>query len=439
LVSRTASVRTAPAADVGGGSGAGASSGAAPATKRARVWWLVHQWAGLKFSVLLSFVLFTGTLAVFSTEMDWAMRPAMRVDMASVSGPVDFPAVAREAARARPDWRIQSIEAPPARAFAAIVTARRPDGAFAFLYAHPTTGKIQGEGHWVGAKRVLRNMHRHLNMPIWLGVPIVSSLALLLLVSLVTSLVVYKKWWRGYDRPIRTRDARTGLGDFHRLAGVWSLWFVALMILTGLWYLAEEVAAGAPPAPRPLAAGSPAASASALAAAPLPASALADRLAVGLAAARVADPQIRFERVLFPTDRLAAFKFEGQKAAILVRPRANAVWTDARTGAPLLVADARDMNAHQRIAEAADPLHFGTFGGYWTKTIWFLFGLLLTGLSVSGVMLYAMRIGRSKRLRGEGRGIVLRVWQGMGAWRWPATALVVTGFALLPTLFSAGE
>jgi len=412
----------------GADAGADARVKAAPARKRARIWWLVHQWAGLKFSVLLSFVLFTGTLAVFSAELDWAMRPALRVDMASVSGPTNFPAIAREAARTRPGYRFQSIDAPPARAFAAIVTARRPDGSYVFLYAHPTTGRMQGEGHWVGAKRVLRNMHRHLNMPIWLGVPIVSSLALLLLVTLVSSLLVYKKWWRGFARPIRTRDARTGMGDFHRLAGVWSLWFVALMIVTGLWYLAEEVAAGAPAAPRPE-----------IAAAEVPPHHLGDRLAVGLAAARAADPALRIERVMLPTDRLGAFKFEGQKAAILVRPRANAVWTDARTGAPVLLADARAMSVHQRIAEAADPLHFGTFGGYWTKIVWFLFGLLLTGLSVSGAMLYAMRLSRSKRLRGEGRSIAARAWQGMGMWRWPATGLVVAGFALLPTLFSVGE
>ncbi|MFN3388099.1 MAG: PepSY-associated TM helix domain-containing protein, partial [Allosphingosinicella sp.] len=223
----------------------------APERKKARTWWLVHQWAGLKLSIFLSFILFTGTLAVLSSEMDWLMRPAMRVAPSTVSGPVNWPAITENAVRARPDHRITGIEAPPASAFAATVTVERPDGSLAFLYAHPTTGAIQGEGHWVGAKRVLRNMHRHLNMPVWIGVPIVSSLALLLLVSLASSLVVYKKWWRGWLKPIRTRDARTGWGDFHRLAGVWSLWFVLLMIVTGLWYFAEQTVARAPNLPRP--------------------------------------------------------------------------------------------------------------------------------------------------------------------------------------------
>ena len=46
----------------------------------------------------------------------------------------------------------------------------------------------------IGAKRIFRNMHRHLMMPVKWGVPIVSPLAVLLLVSLATSFVVY--WWR---------------------------------------------------------------------------------------------------------------------------------------------------------------------------------------------------------------------------------------------------
>lgn len=399
-----------------------------PQQKPARLWWLVHQWAGLKFTILLSFVLLTGTLAVFSAEMDWLMRPALRVDAATVSGPVNWTAIARKVAEAHPDIRIRSIEAPLAPVFAASITIERPDGTLGFLYAHPTTGKIQGEGHWVGAKRVLRNMHRHLNMPVWLGVPIVSSLALPLLVSLVSSLVVYKKWWRGFGRRIRTRDARTGWGDFHRLAGVWTLWFLVLIIVTRLWYLAEETVAAAPAAPQPE-----------IPATVVPAGELSDRLAAGLVVARAADPALRFERIQFPSERVGAFKFEGQKAAILVRPRANAVWTSAATAALVLKADARHMSLHQRIAEAADPLHFGTFGGYWTKIAWFLFGLLLTGLSVSGATLYAMRIGQAKRIRGDGKRIIARVWEGMGIWRWPAGALVLTGFALLPTLFSTSS
>lgn len=402
-----------------------AGEAAAPPTKRARLWWLVHQWAGLKLSIFLSFILLTGTLAVLSHEMDWLMRPALRVIPATVSGPPDFAAIARNAAAAHPDHAIQSIASPIASAFAAQVTVEKPDGSLAYLYAHPTTGDIQGEGHWVGAARILRNMHRHLNLPVWIGVPLVSSLAFLLLVSLVTSLVVYKKWWRRMLKPIRTRDARTGWGDFHRLAGVWSIWFVALMIVTGIWYFAEETFARAPNLPAP-----PKAEAKTELPRDLP-----QRLEAALAAARRADPDLAVRGIGFPSEASPYFRIEGQKSAILVRHRANAVFTDL-DGRPVLAADARDLSVHQRISEAADPLHFGDFAGYWSKIPWFLFGLLLTGLAVSGVALYAMRLSRTKHVKGQGRTLLSRAWIGMGHWRWPALAAVATGFVMLPALFS---
>lgn len=397
---------------------------AAPRQKNARLWWSVHQWAGLKLSILLSFVLLTGTLAVLSAEMDWLMRPTMRVSPGSVAGPVAWTSIARNAAAYRSTYAIRSISAPPARAFAASVMVEKPDGANAYLYAHPTTGVVQGEGHWVGAARVLRNMHRHLNMPVWIGVPIVSALSFLLAVSLATSLVVYKKWWRGFGRSIRTRDPRTGWGDFHRLAGVWSLWFIVIIIVTGIWYLAESTVAPAPPTLKAESMASGLTSAD-----------LADRLEASLTAATAADPRLRIQHIDFPDEDEGAFTFQGQKDALLVRPRANSVSTEARDGRVLLMADASDLSVHQRISEAADPLHFGTFAGYWTKIPWFIFGALLTGLSISGTALYSLRLLKTERAWGLAGPVAVRAWRGMGWWRWPALGLVMIGLALLPTLF----
>lgn len=400
---------------------------AKPRKKAARLWWEVHQWAGLKFSILLSFILLTGTLATLSHEIDWLLRPAMRVDPATVGAEVNWAAVAQTAAVQAGEGRVISLEGPVDPWFAAAAILQAPDGSLSFVYAHPATGELQGTGHWVSAQRILRNMHRHLMMPIPIGVPIVTSLSFLLAVSLVTSFVVYKKWWRGFLRPIRLNDLRTALGDFHRLAGLWSLWFVVLMILTGLWYMAEEMAFPAPPAPS--AKVEPASGS---------VQALAERLGDTVAAAKAANPDLRLERILFPTEKSGAFVLHGQDQAILVRSRANAIWTEAETGQVLLVNDGRDLNLHQRISEAADPLHFGTWGGLATKLIWFVFGLALTGLSVSGVAIYALRLMRAER-RPAGWGPALAVsWRGMGVWRWPAVILVVIGFLLIPTVFLQG-
>lgn len=400
---------------------------AAKAPSRARLWWVVHQWVGLKLSLFLAFILLTGTLAVISHEIDWLLQPSLRVSPATVEGPVAWDRIAANAARHPLAAEVTSIEAPMASAFAARVTIERPDGTLAFLNAHPSTGEVQGVSPWVGAERVLRNMHRHLNLPVKFGVPIVSSLAFLLLVTLVTSFVVYKKWWRGFLKPLRRRDARTWWGDLHRLAGVWSLWFVALMTITGLWYLAESLGLDAPPAPR----------------VEVPAMAETADGGIGdldisesLAAARAAYPGLRERRVGLPSADNPVLRLEGDYRAILVRHRANAVMVDQATNAVLLTTDGRDMSIHQRIGEMADPLHFGTFGGYWTKIPWFLFGLALTALAVSGAAIYSLRIAREKERPIRMARATAGMWRGMGRWRWLSVALVLTGMALLPSLFA---
>lgn len=401
-------------------------AGAAPRrvakAKGSRLWWRVHQWVGLKLSILLGFVFLTGTIAVFGAEIDWLLRPPLRVDPATVEGPLAWSAAARNVAALHPKARILLLDAPIDRGFAMIATIQGRDGRRGFVYLHPSTGAVRGEGSWVGAQRVLRNMHRHLNLPTGVGVPIVSALSVLLLISLATSFVVYKKWWRGFLRPVRWRDARTAMGDLHRLAGLWSLWFVALIGVTGLWYLAESTVAKAPPAPR-----------AKVVAVKLDARGVADRLEGNLTAARAAYPDLRIQRIVFPSGKVGAFQFQGQYRAVLVRERANVAWTDAATGKVVLTTDGRDLTAHQRISEMADPLHFGTIGGVWTKSVWFVFGLALTSLAVSGVAVYALRLSREGKVSAGWA----KAWRGMGLWRWPALAGIGVALALLPTLFRA--
>ncbi|NCN84765.1 MAG: PepSY domain-containing protein [Sphingomonadales bacterium] len=387
--------------------------------KPARLWWLVHQWAGLKLAILLTFVFATGTLAVLSHEIDWLLQPDLRVSPATVSGEPRWDDIATAAAAHPATASIRSIDAPVASAFAAQVQIIKPDGSRAFLYAHPETGLIQGVGPWVGAQRILRNMHRHLNLPLNIGVPLVSVLSLLMLASLISSLVVYKRWWRGFFKPVRWRDARTAWGDIHRLSGLWSLWFVALISLTGLWYLAESMGLDAPPAVE------------AKADRAVPDLDLVSRFPDSLAAARKAFPQLAIRRVVFPAKPGQAFRFEGEATAILVRPRANAVWTNPTDGKVLATSRGESLSVHQRISEAADPLHFGTFAGYWSKLPWFLFGCLLTMLCVSGVTIFALRLARRPTASaGQGKPVAF-AWTGMGLWKWPATALVGVGLVLV--------
>jgi len=394
-----------------------------PAAKKSRIWWSVHQWVGLKLSILMSFVLLTGTVAVFSNEIDWLINAQMRVDPSTVTGTPNWTAMAESIAQNMPDGEITYLFAPIDRGFAARAFVKMPDEQFRYAHTHPSTGEFQGQMGWLTVQRVFRSMHRHLFLPNKLGIPIVSSLSVLLGISLVTSFVIYKRWWRGFLRLPRLKDARTFMGDFHRLAGVWSLWFVCLMTLTGFWYLVESTLGRAPDVERVELEG-----------VEMTSQQLASALASSLASARGAYPNLQIKLVIFPNAKSGAFAFQGQDEAILVRPRANSVWTDARTSEVVLVSKADTLSAHQRIAEMADPLHFGTFGGVWTKTIWFVFGLFLTALSITGAAIYSLRLLRSQHNRPTAAAIFHQLSAGMGLWKWPATGLVVTGIVVLVVL-----
>lgn len=378
--------------------------------KRRSLWWIVHSWAGFKLSIFLTFILATGTLAVFAHELDWLVTPAMRV------APRDAPraswgTIAEAAQRTAPDARLMTIFAPIDPWFAVEAWASPEKGAPRRIYVDPWTGKVTGQHGWANIHRFLRQVHRHLMLPTRIGIPVVCSLALLLAASLITGVVTYKKWWRGFFHWPRAGDARRLSGDLHRLAGLWSMWFVALISLTGIWYMIETLGGNAPVEQPPE-----------IGATPPPTGRALDRL---VAIAKQAKPGLDIREVRFTPKQGVIFL--GQDRAWLVRDRVNGVALDPANARVTMVLDGTRLSAHQRVSEMADPLHFGTLGGLPTKILWFVFGALLTSLSVTGTIIYALRLSRL----GTGGGVRI-AWRGMGIWRWVSLAAVITALVMTP-------
>lgn len=398
---------------------------ARPRARRARLWWRVHQWAGLQVCLFLTFVFLTGTLAVFSYEIDWALRPAMWVDPARADGDAGWGDYGAAVLKQAPSAEIIAVNAPLHPAAAVDVVVREGTRLPHHVYVHPGTGEVQGRGDWAGVQRFLRNTHRHLMLPVKWGVSIVSLAALLLLVSLVTSFAVYKAWWRGFFRWPRGRTLRALTGDAHRFLGVWSIWFITIFIATGVWYLAEVWGAAAPLPARP--------DLPPVEALPPP-DTLARNLDAGLAQIAQELPGYRVASVLWPTRKFPVFMVQGDSGrAALVRPRVDSFWIDAASGRVIGRIDPRTLSAHQRLAEAADPLHFGTWGGYGSRAVWFLFGAALTAMAATGVAIYVLRLGRGPAGQsGAGSSRWLTAWRSMGRARWLALALCLLPFGLAP-------
>ncbi|MEQ8265358.1 PepSY-associated TM helix domain-containing protein [Pseudohaliea sp.] len=347
-----------------------------PRTLRKRLYgW--HSWAGFQLALLSFIVLLSGTLAVLGDEIDWLLDENRRIE--AFEGRPAWSAMYATVRDRYPGRPVQMLSLGELPTMAAQARIRLEDGRPRRLFLDPASGAVLGEGHWLSVQRVLRDFHRYLFIiPSGLGLPLVTVVALVLAVQLATGLVTVRKWGSGLVTLRANRGLRVFLGDLHRSTGLWSTWFTALMVVTSLWYFAEWVIhSGGGRAAAPMAAVS----------APAGPAARLRPLGDYVAAAERAYPGFEPRSILFPDERRAQLIITGRGGDWLVRDRAARVTVDARDARVLAVQQPGSLTTLEYLADLADPWHFGDVGGLATKLLWFVFGLVLTGLSATGVWL----------------------------------------------------
>jgi uncharacterized iron-regulated membrane protein len=386
----------------------------AKATGRS-AWWRVHAWVGLKLSVVLTFILATGTLATVSNEIDWLLTPAMR-SATPADTPVGWRALHATALAHAGGGRVEILRAPVGPGFAAQASVTLPSGETRRVWADPVDGRFAGTTSWRNVQQVLRQLHRRLILPNALGYFIVSLFSVLLATLLVTGLVSYKRFWRGFLRfpQYRRGRLRQFAGELHRFAALWSLWFVAIIAVTGMLYLLGSV--GIEPSSAPLASRP---------------SVVRERTTLDQCLDLLRD-RVRGLDIAFvvlpetPGDPLVAM---GRDSAVLTADNASRVAIDPTRCTIVKTALAERQNTVVRLFLASNPLHFGTFGGLFTKLLWFALGTVVTGISLTGSIIYACRVGREVGL--DGPKSMVRWRQGLGVWAYPTFGLVTVALLLL--------
>lgn len=340
----------------------------------------LHSWVGFHLALLMVVVLFTGTIATVSNEIDWLLNKEMRVkpDGDRVSWQQMTDAIKVYA----PNSDILSLKAPDGDylAYRAIVKSR--NSMSRYVYVNQWTGEVTGSTGLLTVQRFFRDLHRYLFMPNVLGLPIVSSMAFILAIALYTGLKTSRNWATLMTRIRVKKGLRIFVGDAHKAVGLWGIWFVILMSVTGVWYLAEFGSAVAgvrfePERPR------------------LEKQQL-ERLGNVIKSPQTSDivfaaqksfPNLEITSIRFPTRANQGITVLGTTGNPLLRSRANRVFLNPETLEPIKVQRSQDIGWIAWINEIVDPLHFGFFAGLTSKLIWFVFGLGMTGMSISGVWL----------------------------------------------------
>ncbi|NRA85495.1 MAG: PepSY domain-containing protein [Gammaproteobacteria bacterium] len=199
----------------------------------------LHSLAGINLSILICFILITGTLAVVSHEIDWLTNPSKRVLPAIDSSKINWSLIYQAVNKQSPNDLISSINAPIDDWFAVEVIRIDKNEQRYFQFYHPVTAKYKGSGRWYNWQRLFRMLHRHLMMPTIVGVTIVGMVGLLMFFSLISGFFLIPQWWNKFFVKPRTNNRKVFWNDCHRLFGLWSSWLLLILCITGTWYLLE--------------------------------------------------------------------------------------------------------------------------------------------------------------------------------------------------------
>jgi uncharacterized iron-regulated membrane protein len=361
---------------------------------RARLWFVLHGWLALPIWAFLFFVCLTGSVATVSHEIVWLANPAVRANPPAANTKLlDFDEVLAAVEKQETGARVRSITRPKQSIFALGVQVLRPNGNFGMLYVNPYTGVIQGERAGFDFRWFVRSLHGWLLMPFNGGTPIgwylVSALAIPLLGSLITGIVVYKRFWRAFLHPrLRLRKGnRIFWGDVHRLVGVWSIPFIAVMAVTAGWFLIQailddaHISISTTGAPAVVARGD----------VPIvtwgaPAPRITPEQAVE--AVRVELPDLEPSFVQLPSNAYRHVSVGGRGTYPLLFETVKVNPYNGKVDQMRLVSDRSPLEI---VTESMRPLHTGDFAGLWLKLVYLVFGLLLTTLVFSGMMVWTKR------------------------------------------------
>ncbi|QXH33942.1 PepSY-associated TM helix domain-containing protein [Pseudomonas muyukensis] len=368
-----------------------------PKKSKSRLWFLVHSWLALPIWFFVLIVCFTGMLAVVSQEIVWLANPDVRASKPHDDAPrLSFQEVLERMQQSNPEIAVRFLSQPDGSHFALHAGVTLPDGSLPILYVNPYTGAIQGKSPDFNFEGFTRALHGWWLVPFTSGYSwgwyLVSLLGLPMLASLVTGLVVYKKFWKGFFKwPRRSHGPRIFWGDLHRLAGVWSIWFVAVISITGTWFLIQAILGDN----HVTLSSEPVVPVIARDQVPLTADGTpAPRIGVD-EAARIATQAIEGLDISFVSLPLTAYShisMGGRGWYPLMFQTAEVNPYTRKVDSQFLLGD---RSALEFVTESMRPLHTGDFGGLPIKLIWFFFGLVLTLMVLSGLLIWTKRTAQA--------------------------------------------
>lgn len=399
---------------------------------------LIHSFFGLKVTLILTLVLASGTLAVIAQEIDWLLMPEMRVS--PIENRLNEGELLDRLQAAYPENGLSSFQ--PNHDFpytAASAMFNDSNGGFRNAWINPYTGEVQGDTPLLTVGNFLNFLHTTLFLPV-VGRSVVNAFGIFTIISLIAGLIAAPNFWRYFFRMPRLNNMRAFLSDFHKTVGVWSIWFLIIIGVSGTWWFYQVPLVLYADAPR---LHEPYARKPILDYAEL--DKFGEQAPKALSAKEIIDivkreyPDFKITILTPPEHNADPYQVMGSRGEWLIRGGGNRIWINPYDGTIIDQALVKENSFMQRFDMAMHPLHYGTWAvsgpaDLLVKFIWFIFGALMTALGVTGLIISYKRTKRSARIvakRSPAIKKLIKTWQIVRPWGGPMGIFKYLNVAML--------
>lgn len=373
-----------------------------------------HSILGLAFAALIYVVSLTGAFTVFVHEIEIWENARIAAPAASVSPEAYETALSEAHAKRDPEGRVFNVLAYGPTPFAPVLAVRlnQNDASGAFRQtnwiADPSTGRLLGELD-APLAHLIEELHVALHLPAPWGRYLVGLLGVCMFSLILSGILAHPTIFRDAFKLRLDRNRRIAWTDVHNRLSVWGLPFHIVLTFTGGFLGLAGIIVGAVAMiayegdqERALASIQGPQSVAGRALERLP------PVAQMVREVRKGDKQI--EMII-----INDVSNEGGTTQIGVHdPRildANTGLIFRNSGAYLETYGGADAPGGIRALAMLQPLHYGTFGGYPVKFLYFFMALALTWVTSSGMKIwFARRTQQGRAVPGLEAG-----WQGMTA------------------------
>ncbi len=344
---------------------------------------ILHRYAGVLAGILLVIIGLTGSVLVFSEELDHLLNPQL-LQVVPQDRRVPLETVLNTVRETHPDLKAHRIIVPQEPNEIYTVMMESPSEKYTDVYVNPYSGTILGSRPW---KQTLGGFLIELHVNLFagdFGEKVVGVSGLLLLLLSITGLILWPGWKRlapGVN--IRWKaPSRLVNYDIHKVVGISSLAFLAILAFTGaaltFYEMVDPVINGLtriPPSPDP------------------PTS----QIVVGKTPMAIDQVLRNADTALPGAETTKIFPAKTPEAAVNVWKKfpqdahpygSSYVDLDQYSGSVLRVENSLKAPLNTQIWDQIYLLHIGTFGGLATRVLYVVIGLTPVALFITGLVLW---------------------------------------------------